>query len=77
MELNNILSEIIEKEPSRIVLSKPSKAAEYKRICISRMKDGWQSECFTEKQAFHVNLSESGLYSYAAEAARGYMQINA
>lgn len=77
MELNNILSEIIEKEPSRIVLSKPSKAAEYKRICISRMKDGWQAECFTEKQAFHVNLSESGLYSYAAEAARGYMQINA
>lgn len=77
MELNDILAEIIEQEPSRIVLSKPAKTAEYKKICISRMKDGWQAECFTEKQAFHVNLAKSELYSYTKDTACGYMQINA
>lgn len=77
MELNSVLSEIIENEPLRIVLSKPSKTAKYKKICISRMKEGWQAECFTEKQAFHVNIARDELYGYTKDTACEYMQINA
>lgn len=77
MDINNILREIIDNKPTRIVLSKPSKAAEYKKISISKVKSGWQAECFTQKQAFHVNMEQEELAGYVEKNAGMYMQINA
>lgn len=77
MELKSIITEIVNSDPLRIVFSKPSKAAEYKKISISRTNTGWQAECFTEKQAFHKNFDNGAMADYAEETAEKYMQINA
>ena len=70
MEITDILKEIIDNGPTRIVFSKPSKMAEYKKISVSKVKTGWQAECFTQKQAFHVNMEPEELIGYAVKNAR-------
>lgn len=77
MRLNEILKEIAETGIIRIILSKPGKSAQYRKICIVKSEKGYKAESFTEKQAFHKNLSDTELYEYIQRAAGEYFQINA
>lgn len=45
----------------RMVLSKPEKTAEYRKITVTRKSKGYQIEKFTEKQAFHENVNREVL----------------
>ena len=80
MDINNkenIIENIIAEKPLRIVMSKPVKNAAYKKINIARSKNGYRAEMFTDKQAFHENLTEDGILRFINERLEEYMQINA
>ena len=80
MDINNkenIIENIIAEKPLRIVMSKPVKNAAYKKINIARSKNGYRAEMFTDKQAFHENLSEGDIISFTTARLEEYMQINA
>lgn len=50
------LDTVFKEKPLKIVLSKTTNAqVKYKKITITRKKDGFQFEKLTEKQAFHEN----------------------
>ena len=80
MDINNkesIIENITAEKPLRIVMSKPVKNAAYKKINIARSKNGYRAEMFTDKQAFHENLTEDGILRFINERLEEYMQINA
>ena len=56
-ELNNKLGDIFSQEVEKVVISN-GKNAEFKKIVISKKKQGFQAEKFTQKQAFHESISE-------------------
>jgi len=71
--LNNIFADKVEKA----VISN-GKNTEYKRIVIARQKSGYQGEKFTEKQAFHDNISFEGIIEYCEKwMSGGFRQLNA
>lgn len=77
MELNNIIEEIAAEKPLKLIMSKPAKTAQYKKINISKSKNGYRAEQFTEKQAFHINLSDGELCAFLKQNINEYLQINA
>lgn len=77
MELNEILVGIVSEDPVKLVLSKPAKNAQYKKINIIKCSGGYRAESFTQKQAFHENIKCSELAGYLNNAAADFMQINA
>ena len=77
MEINEIIKEITGQGLIKAVFSKPKKTAEYKKINISLGDNGYMAEAFTEKQAFHKNLSEHEIEGYFADNSEKYMQLNA
>lgn len=52
-----------------MILSKPEKTAEYRKITITQKAANYQIEKFTEKQAFHENVSREELI----ERIEGYL----
>ncbi len=76
MELSEILKQIVSSEPLKAVFSKPSKDAEYKKICYSRGGDSYSVEKFTQKQAFRSSVSNEELYNEFIDEAAHYGQIN-
>ncbi len=77
MELKAILKELAESGIVKIILSKPKKTAEYKKVCITKTEKGYISESFTEKQAFHKNIKTADLMTYLADTSPEYLQVNA
>lgn len=77
MELNEILTNIANELPEKVIFSKPGKTAKYKKLCITKQGKAYMSEAFTEKQAFHKGVESSGLADSLIEAGRDYKQINA
>ena len=77
MELNEILKSIADGAPEKIVFSKPSKNAGYRKLCITRQGNAYMSEGFTDKQAFHKKIEGAGLVAALTEAGSCYKQINA
>lgn len=64
--------------PSKIVISKPPKDSEYRRICAVKKSGGYQFEKYTEKQVFHENLPpEKAMERCAEYISSGYYQLNA
>lgn len=77
MELNEILVGIVSEDPVKLVLSKPAKNAQYKKINIVKGSGGYRVESFTQKQAFHENIKCSELTGYLNNVSANFMQINA
>lgn len=78
-DIEEKLKLIFNKKPYKIVLSKTaSKTEQYKKIVITRKKSGYQIEKFTQKQAFHENVSEKQAEEFCARELQGrFMQLNA
>lgn len=51
--------------PYKIVVSKPPKGSEFRKINLVKKQSGFQAERYTEKQVFHENLPDG-------EAAKSY-----
>ena len=62
-ETESFLRDIAELCVEKIVLSAPTGDNVYKKSVIRRLNDGFQTEHFTEKQAFHENFPASELYA--------------
>lgn len=79
MDLEQILSDLWESSPYKIILSNPkSKDAPFRKIVVNRQKKGWQAEKYTKKQVFHENLSEEQAKAFLLDAMTGsFKQCNA
>ncbi len=76
--MDKIFTEIIAAKPQKLIFAKPkNKVEKYRKIVITAKKDGYQAEKFTDKQAFHENISENELCSYCVELTQSYLQCNA
>lgn len=77
--MDQIIAEILAGAPHKLVLSKPrEKGADVKRAVITRKKDAFHIERFTQTQAFHENVDASALSSRLIESlSREFMQLNA
>lgn len=64
MENSEIINKIISDGLNKLVMSKPKKEAEYKKITIMRSGGRFRAECLTEKQAFHKNIDTAQLEGY-------------
>ena len=73
------LHEIFASGPDRITVSKPSsKEVIYKKAVITKMKDGYQIEKFTQKQAFHKNVTPDEAESFCRSVmGKSFLQLNA
>lgn len=71
------LTQMLDSGCERMILSKPDKSAEYKKITVTRKNNQYQIEKFTEKQAFHENVSEEVLLVRLEEyLMKDYRQMN-
>lgn len=77
MELYEILNKITDEGIIKIIMSKPKSDAQYKKIIVSAVDNGYFAEQFTEKQAFHKNMQKSELLQYLECIVLDYLQINA
>lgn len=77
-EIQSCLEAVFGDNPSKIVISKPPKTAEYRKICVLKKSVGYQLEKYTEKQVFHENLSaEECMSRCEAFISEGFCQLNA
>lgn len=78
-ELKISIDKIAAEAPNRIIVSKQlDKTYEYKKAEILRNKSGYQITRYTEKQAFHKNISKEELAENLYSLVNGYFgQINA
>ena len=79
MELQEMLEIVLAFEPYKLILSNPlRKDAQYRRIVVNRLGEGWQAEKYTEKQVFHENMATDELKAFLETAMRQeYRQLNA
>ncbi len=69
---------IFEDPPQKIIVSKPPAGSEFLKIRISRTDGGFLLEKFTQKQAFHENISEEETEKRCEKLiSEGWRQINA
>lgn len=73
------LQKIFASKPNKITVSKPtSSKAEYKKAVITRRKNGYQIEKFTQKQAFHTNVTAEEAEQFCRDTmGREFLQLNA
>lgn len=75
--MKKIFTEIIAARPQKIIFAKPkNKSEKYRKIVITAKKNGYQAEKFTEKQAFHENITLESLCKYCVDLAGMYLQCN-
>lgn len=71
------LQEILDSDASKIVLSN-TKNSQYKKIVISKKKNGYQAEKFTDKQAFHENMTLDQMACFCENCLESdFKQLNA
>lgn len=76
-ELQEKLEDIFCDDVEKIVLSN-GKNGEYKKIVIQKRNKGYQAEKFTDKQAFHENLTAETVRCYCENCMDdGFKQLNA
>ena len=76
-ELQEKLEDIFCDDVEKIVLSN-GKNGEYKKIVIQKRNTGYQAEKFTDKQAFHENLTAESVRCYCENCMDdGFKQLNA
>ncbi len=73
------LHEIFASLPNKITISKPSaKDNKYKKIVITKTENGYQIEKFTQKQAFHENVTADEAESFCKSVTGSdFLQLNA
>ena len=78
-DLKIALEEIVAAKASKMIISKSAKkAAEYKKLVVEKKQSGYQLTKYTEKQAFHENLSASELPGRLVALVTGeFRQVNA
>lgn len=77
-QLQEILQQLTEKYPLRVIISKPKmKSQPCRKIDIHRYPTGYQAERQVGKQMFHDNFPHDGLLEYlSARVPEEYRQIN-
>lgn len=76
-QLRANLIQMLDSGCEKIILSKPDKSAQYKKITVAHKEKQYQIEKFTEKQAFHENVGKEELIERLAEyLLREYHQLN-
>lgn len=77
-DLKTAFAEIIAADASKIIISKPAKkSGEFKKLVAEKKKSGYQLTKYTEKQAFHENLSGEALPGRLEALVRGeFRQAN-
>lgn len=76
-QIKSNLTQMLDSGCERMILSKPEKTAEYKKITVTRKEQKYQIEKFTEKQAFHENVTKEALIERLTEYLTGdYRQLN-
>ena len=71
------ISKMLDSGCERMILSKPEKTAEYRKITITQKATNYQIEKFTEKQAFHENVSKEELIKHIEKyLMQEYRQLN-
>lgn len=76
-ELDQIIKDIFALKIKKAVLSN-SKESKYKKIVITKQKNGYQAEKFTDTQAFHENMKDDqvALFCFTCMDS-GFKQLNA
>ncbi len=76
-EISTFLDTIFGDNPSKIIISKPPKNSEFRKLCVLKKTGGYQLEKYTEKQVFHENLTAEEAMSRCADFfTEGYGQLN-
>lgn len=79
MELQQILDDLWDARPYKLILSNPrQKEPVYRKLVIQRLEHGWQAEKYTQKQVFHENMAPEEIRQFVYEALQlDYRQCNA
>lgn len=79
LDINTALEQIVLDKPNKIILSRAPSSAQYRRCTIEIKSGGYHISRFSEKQAFHQNISEAMLSDTlkAELSGRTYRQLNA
>ena len=76
-ELDETLKEVFKEDIEKAVLSN-TREGRYRKIVISKQKNGYQAEKFTDKQAFHENMKKEQVECFCRECMEnGFKQLNA
>lgn len=76
-ELDSEIKKILSEDIIKIVLSNP-KDTQFKKIVITKLENCYQAEKFTDKQAFHENLTNEQLAIFCySNMDEGFKQLNA
>lgn len=76
-QLRYELEQILQNQPLKLVLSKPTAANTYKKAELQKKQTGWQLASYTQTQVFHRNFSDDSLLDELCELMQGYRQMNA
>lgn len=77
--LNDFIKDIFNTDKiKKIIISKPSGSADYKKIVFEEKKSGYQISKYTDKQVFHENISYGEAVEKTVEIAGDiFKQVNA
>lgn len=76
-QLRYELEQILQNQPLKLVLSKPTATNTYKKAELQKKQTGWQLASYTQTQVFHRNFSDDSLLDELCELMQGYRQLNA
>lgn len=78
-DIRDTLKTIFLDDIRKVVFSnQKNKENQYRKVTLSRKKEGWQAEQLTEKQAFHENLDREDVLVYSERLLTGgFCQMNA
>ena len=76
MELQNIIESVVCEGVIKLTASKPASGVTYRKITATETDKGYFIEQFTEKQAFHKNITKDGLGEYLTDISTDFLQFN-
>ena len=76
MELQNIIESVVCEGVIKLTASKPASGVTYRKITVTETDKGYFIEQFTEKQAFHKNITKDGFGEYLTDIATDFLQFN-
>lgn len=76
-ELKTELAQLMQQNPIKLVLSKPTKENKYKKAELHKKQTVWQLASYTETQVFHKNFSFEEITDQLFQLMQQYHQLNA
>lgn len=76
-EIKQKLELLMKNDLNKLVISKPSKETEFKKIVIEKKNGYYQAAQYTQKQAFHKNITSEELFSFVVLQLDAFRQLNA